>query len=285
MQNTTIDLPEITKDHLANREIIRANSSRDGEEIYKIPLDKIQIRDLFNCRQDYGDIEELADSIEANGQVQAGRVDALASGFFAVTDGHRRIEALRIIAKRYPDQPPPYFRAVVNNNKTTEEMRILQMFLTQQQKPLSDNEVADCFKRLVHFGYDTAEISRRTGKKYQYVATMLEFSNESPAIREQVNTGKLKVTTALALKKVIPNTLDRIEAVQTAVASNPTKTKVTVQDITGPTLNSWNEMKKVLKSINSVDVAGSKIKFYDIMMDILENKKDQLQLENFLLND
>ena len=86
-------------------------------------------------------------------------------------------------------------------------------------------------------------------------------------------------------QKIIPSTPDRIEAVQTAVAANPTKTKVTVQDVTGVQLNSWNELKRVLKSTNSLDVSGSKIQLYDFLMDILENKKDQLQIENFLLND
>ena len=82
----TIPFKEFQKDQLASREVIRANSKRDNEEIIRIPLSQVVIRESakegrFNVRDlaNYGDLNELAISIRKNGQIQPGRVTALAS--------------------------------------------------------------------------------------------------------------------------------------------------------------------------------------------------------------
>lgn len=278
-----IHLPTITKDQLANRDIIRANSTK-FEDVIKIDLDKVVIRDGFNVRTDYGEIQELADSILENGQSEPGKVDALSDGTFALVEGHRRYRALHLIKQQTGDAP--LFKATVNGSRTTEEQRIFLMFTTQQNKQLTPTEVSTLFQRLINLGYKTTDIAKKTGKTYQYVDQMLTFGTESPIIKDQVDKGAIAVATVIKLQKDIPVQNDRIEKVMQTIEAKPAdKKKVTLNDVTGSTLNSWNECKNVLKSINSVDVAGSKIKIYDLMMDILDNKKDFSQIENFLLND
>ena len=139
---------ELTQEMLANTTTIRENSTR-GEDIVKIALNKIVVRDGFNVREDYGDIEGLAYSMIENGQLLPGRVDALADGTFCLTDGHRRFKAMQKLAELGHE---PLFKAVVNSKKTTEEQRILQMFATQDNKPLNPNEVAELINRLINLG-------------------------------------------------------------------------------------------------------------------------------------
>lgn len=62
---------ELTADLMGNRDTIRQNSQR-GQDIIKIELSKIVVRDNFNVREDYGDIESLANSILENSQTQLG---------------------------------------------------------------------------------------------------------------------------------------------------------------------------------------------------------------------
>jgi len=204
---------------LGNRDTIRQNSQR-GFEVVKIELSKVVVREGFNKREDYGDIEGLAESILQNGQAVPCRVDVLADGTFCLTDGHRRHKALQLLAQRGHE---PFMFAIVNNSKTTEEQRILQMFTTQDSKPLEPHEVAELFKELINLGYKAVDIARKVGKSSTYVGMMLDFANEAPAIKEEVRKGNLKVSTAIKLKKSIPDTSKRINAVKEAVEESAPK--------------------------------------------------------------
>lgn len=224
METKTIqELPE-----LGTRETIRANSTGFGNEVVKIPLDKIVIRDGFNVRSDYGNLEELANSILENGQTVPGRVDVLEDGTFALVDGHRRFEALKILGERGFE---PFFVAIVNNKKTTEEQRILQMFTTQDNKPLATHEVAELISRLVNLGHDQVSVAKKIGKTPSYVSQMLNFASESPEVKQLVADGKVKVSTVLQVQKEVTDGKERTEIIKESVKNSNGK-KVTVETIT-----------------------------------------------------
>lgn len=251
---------ELKPEMLGNREVIRQNTQR-GEEIVKIELSKIIIRDNFNVRQEFGDIEGLSQSILENGQTVAGRVDALNNGTFVLTDGHRRYMALKILEEK---GYTPFFKAVVNSSKTTEEQRILQMFTSQDNKPLQQHEVAELINRLINMGLTQTLISQKIGKTEGYVSQMLKYSRESPVIKEQVKKGKISVSTALKLQKSIPVQSERIEAVRKAVSSNTKEKSITVADVNGKTA-------KELKNEKLEEVAKRIIELFG-----LEKDKDAL---------
>jgi len=227
---TTIN--ELTPTMMGNRNIVRDNTQR-GEEIVKIELSKIIVRENFNVREDLGDIEGLAYSILGNGQTSPGRVDVLADGTFVLTDGHRRFAAMKMLAEL---GEAPLFKAIVNNTKTTEEQRILQMFTTQDNKPLEPNEIAELISRLINLGYKQADVAKKIGKTPAYISQMLSYANESPAIKQEVKNGNIQVSTVLKLQKQMPVQSERIEAVKKAVAkkveTNSVKA-VTANKVTG----------------------------------------------------
>jgi ParB family chromosome partitioning protein len=204
---------ELTTEMLANTATIRENSTR-GEDIVKIALDKIVVRDGFNVREDYGDIEGLAYSMIENGQLVPGRVDALADGTFCLTDGHRRFKAMQKLADLGHE---PLFKAIINAKKTTEEQRILQMFATQDNKPLLPNEVAELINRLINLGYKQTDVAKKLGKTGAYVSQMLSYVTESPLIKDEVKGGNISVAAVLDLQKLIPNKDERVKAVKSAV--------------------------------------------------------------------
>lgn len=68
-------------------------------DVWKVPFDNLHLVEGLNIRTDYGDIEELAASILANG------VKVALQGYrdgeqFYVVDGHRRYTALKLLADR-----------------------------------------------------------------------------------------------------------------------------------------------------------------------------------------
>lgn len=230
---------ELTSSILGNREVVRQNTQR-GEEIVKIELSKIIIRDNFNVREDYGDLNSLASSILENGQTLPGRVDVLSDGTFVLTDGHRRFKALQILEGMGHE---PLFKAIVNNSKTTEEQRILQMFTTQDNKPLQQHEVAELINRLINLGHTPASVAKKIGKTPGYISQMLQFVRESPAIKEQVKNGKLSVSTALKLQKDFPIQSERVEAVKKAVSTKKDNKPVRVADVKGKSVKEEREEK------------------------------------------
>ena len=225
---------EITKNDLANKDIIRENSKR-GEEVVKIQISKVKVREGFNVRTDYGDIESLAKSIIENGQVVPARVDAMADGTFLLTDGHRRFKALQHILEQGSDEP--LLKAIVNASRTTEEERILQMFVTQDNKPLTQLEVCELIKRLINLGHDQTSVAKKIGKSIAYVSTMLSVANERQEVKQLISEGKVSVNTVLTAKREIPSESERVEKFRKAVAQAESETpsgriKISAEDIT-----------------------------------------------------
>lgn len=210
-----------------NRETVRANSTK-VEEIVRIDIDNVIVYQDFNAREDFDDIEDLANQIEAIGQSTPARVDILKDGTFALTDGERRLRALRILAKRTGQ--PVYLKAIVNTSKATLQDRILQLFSTQDNKPLKPFEIANVFVKLKNLGNSQKDIARLTGKPDSYVSQMLSFSREAAPVKAAVKEGKMTVGAALALKKQMPKEADRVAAVERAVQDGG---KATVSRATG----------------------------------------------------
>lgn len=250
-----LDLIPTVKD---SRTIIRDNAKR-YEDVVKIELSKIVIRDNFNVREDYGDIESLASSILENKQAVPGRVDLLSDGTFVLTDGHRRFKALQLLTDKGHDAK--YFMAIINGSKTTEEQRILQMFTTQDNKPLQPHEVAELINRLINLGHTQATVAKKIGKTAGYISQMLNFAHESQAIKEEVKKGNLTVSAALKLQKDIPVQSDRIEAVKQAVINKKEGSKtITVTQVTG-------KSHKDLKDEKFNEVANTLITLFNLEED------------------
>ena len=239
------ELPE-----LGNEQVRRENSSKVGE-IVRIALNKIVIREGFNVREDMGELEELSKSILNNGQSMPGRVDVAEDGTFILVDGHRRFSALKLLEA---DGHEPYFLAIVNGKRTTEEQRILQMFTTQDNKPLTAPEVAELILRLVNLGHDQLSVANKIGKTPAYVSQMLGFANETPEIKNLVKEGKVKVSTVFNVKRTIKNQAERTQVIKDAVATNTTGKAVTTEAITGNTEKKINAIANELIAIFGIDV-------------------------------
>jgi ParB family chromosome partitioning protein len=232
-----IQISEFTKDMLGNKDVIRQNTTR-GEEVVKIALDKILVRSDFNVRKDYGDIESLANSILENGQTIAGRVDALADGTFVLTDGHRRFTAMKLLEEKGHEV---FFKAIVNGSRTTEEQRILQMFTTQDNKPLLPVEIAELIQRMINLGHDVKGVAKKIGKSTTYVSQMLSLSEESVEVKELINQKKITTSAVLKVKADVHSHKERTEKIKEAVAKN-NGNRVTDEQITNKKANKATEL-------------------------------------------
>lgn len=244
---------EFTKEDMGNRDTIR-NYSKNSETIAKISLDNLFIRDNFNFRteEEYGDLEALAEQILSFGQLQPGRVDVLNDGKFVIVDGHRRYRALLILENRGYDDI--CFLAIVNKVATTEDDRIFQMFITQDNEKLNPVSIARLIRQLVNLNHPQTEIAKKIGKPDSYVSNMLSFEKESPIIKQHVLDGKIAVNTVLQAQRDIPSQTERTKKINEAVEEKATQTdntksgkRVTIEEISGPVQKEFKK-SKVYKS-------------------------------------
>lgn len=214
-EQTTLPFAPLNPEDMGNRQTARDNAQL-GQQVMKIPLDKLIIREGLNSRVDYGDIPELGRSLLQNGQRVPGRVDILTNGSFAIVAGHRRLEGWKWAQKETGEVA--YFYAIVNTSgdKTTDEDRLFDQFITQHEKPLEQHEVAELFSRLIILGNSAKSIATRTGTTPAYISMMLKFSREPQEIKDAVIKKRLTVDTAVKLIGKIPNAEDRITALQSA---------------------------------------------------------------------
>ncbi len=242
---------------IGTRDHIRANSKR-GAEIIRIPLDKIVIIKNFNKRKrdNFGDIESLAKSILENGQIMPGLVDVLKNGTFAVVDGHRRVEA-HFLCKEWGHET--FFEAKVNHNKTTEVDRIFMMFLSQDNQPLTLMEQAELITDLMQKHHMTVDEIRQKlgGKTKQWIYGLLKLNGIEEDMKEQVESGKLAATSALAIQNAIPDREQRRAALERAskTAKDKGREKLLPKDVIRDTSSDAPQMgvvekcQKIIKSL------------------------------------
>jgi ParB family transcriptional regulator, chromosome partitioning protein len=168
------------------------------EEFQSIPLDQIQPgeeqpRDVF----DFGKMEELSQSIRANGILQPIVVyrDPASKGRYRIIAGERRWRAAGMAGlKEIP--------ALV---RTVERDKLLELSLIEniQREDLNPIEVATAFERLqTQHGLRHEQIAEQTGKDRSTITNFLRLLKLGPRAQTELKTGNISVGHARALLNV-----------------------------------------------------------------------------------
>lgn len=163
--------------------------------IYRIAPADIVIEDGFNCRQDYGDIKELANSIVESGLKNPLR-GYLKDGKFVVIDGHRRLKAINYAIERGDD-----FKAVdcVNDGKSTEESRLFDQLTCNSGKAFTPIEQSEVINRLSNLGWKQKDIAKKLGKTQAFVSQSLKIHSLPQKAKFLIHEGVMAVSFALQI--------------------------------------------------------------------------------------
>ena len=166
------------------------------EEFQNIPLDRIQPNEE-QPREAFDDasLEELSQSIRANGLIQPITVYKDEVGSFRIIAGERRWRAAR---KAGLSEIPALVRTVEKN-------RVLELALIEniQREDLNPVEIATAFQRLASdHGLSHEQIADRTGKDRSTITNFLRLLKLSPHVREQLARGALSVGHARTLLNI-----------------------------------------------------------------------------------
>jgi ParB-like chromosome segregation protein Spo0J len=220
-----IAIKELTSADVTSGAGAREHLTR-GKETFKVEFEKIKIRTGWNVRTEMGDLEGLAKSMLANGQERPIKGDLLADGTFVPTDGHRRIAAVELIRKWGHEFN--HILCELNPVKITDEQRLIQMWTSNDSKPLEPLEKAELCKRLVNIGYKPVQIAEQLGISRMHVDNYIVMAGLSIEEKEAIHDGTIKPTAAVKLAKAEPSAEKRKKVIKEAKAAGKVVKEKTV---------------------------------------------------------
>ena len=162
-------------------------------DIYKIDPRNIVVRQNFNSRTDFGDIEELASQIKAQGVLNPLTVipfkDDNGEEKYRLVDGERRYRATMFLIENGTNVPrvPALYAA----KSLSEDELLTQQIIRNEGKPFSEYEYGIAFKKFQDMGYSNAQISEKLGIKRWKVDCFLAHLNRDERVQELLREGKI----------------------------------------------------------------------------------------------
>jgi len=172
---------------------VQAAAAASGSRVMQVPLDQID-ENPYQTRQRFDNqaLQELADSIRANGVVQPVVVRATPAGRFVLILGERRCRASKLAGK-------PTIPAIVRSvsDQQAAEMTVVENL---QRQDLNCLEQANAFARLSkEFGLTQEQVGQRTGMARESVSNYMRLLKLPPMVQHYLGEGKLGFSEARVL--------------------------------------------------------------------------------------
>jgi len=218
--------------------------------MFKVSPYNIIIEDGFNTRQDYGNIDELKNSIIENGQLEP-VIGHKKNGTeqYVLTDGHRRYTAIMKAIEEGHDIP--YISLTIGSSN--QEDRIFAMVVTGTgKKPLTAVEEGEAYKKLVNLGYSVEKIAKRVGKSIPHVYNLINIGNMPEIVKQEIQEGTIAASTVVRLSKEVKNVDEFKERVNNAVTQAKAEGKKRATN-TAVLDNGLSPQQKLLKAYQLCD--------------------------------
>lgn len=172
---------------------------------YFVDPSRVSRRSGWNPRFDFGEIEELAKSIQVNGVLVPIRIKRLSPATkgadFELIDGDRRLTAIEFLIKKgtkFPDGIP----AIIVDKHQTDLTSLIQMFEANTGKPFLPLEEAHAYGKMREAGMTLADICQAVGRKQVHVTEILNLLNADPSLKEAAQSGEINKTLAKRIATV-----------------------------------------------------------------------------------
>jgi ParB family chromosome partitioning protein len=162
--------------------------------MFKI-IEMAKIKSGKNIRNERdADIQELADSIEANGLINPIMVKAIGGGLYEVVAGHRRYEAVKRLGL-------PHIECNITDETSERDLMLAQIAENVQRKDMSALELVACFDDLKkRFNVNQKQLARYFHKSdvwvtNQYQAVKLlnqQYGKDIPEDVRKMGAGQIK---------------------------------------------------------------------------------------------
>lgn len=202
----------------ATATISKAGKRRKMEGItqtkgFNIPFSQLKIEEGFNKRFDYGDIEELSDSIAKHGIKQPMVVRRIKAGKdeFYVVSGHRRYKATELAIKNGMQEPR--VPCILEAKNTTVEQRYADMLLFNDGKEFSDLEKGAVYAHFkVSLNWSVQEIASFMGvKNIQNIYNAVRLYEAPRKIHSHIKDQRISSTAVMHIIRETDGNWDKAE--------------------------------------------------------------------------
>lgn len=268
-------------------------------DIFKVPSSVLFLVDGLNIRTDYGDLQELADSIKENGvKVPLRGYKKIIDGkeVYVVTDGHRRTKACQILLEQGIEILVPF---IIEAKGYSDEQRLIDMFIMNEGKALNPLEQAEGVRRLIAYGYSEKEIAGKLAKSEGYIRKLNSLNSAPKKLINLIERGVISATLAInaiaegkvqdILDKSEPTTVlpsdDKTEMNQANdgteikdVQPSGGEKKITAKDIS---VNSIKEFKKFARNVDEDLLNESVIYIFQFAQKLVNNELTGEEIKEF----
>lgn len=169
----------------------------------------------FNTRTDFGDLEELKNSILENGvKIPLRGYKVRGEEKYVVNDGHRRYMAVMMAIKEGNDIARVPF---ISEDKKSMEERLFEILLSNDGKPLTSLELGETYLRLKKIGYNATEIAKKVGKSTTHILDMIEVAESNKGVKDAINEGYVSATMVSEVKKSFEDKQEADDTIETIV--------------------------------------------------------------------
>ena len=183
------------------------------KDIYNIDPRNIVVQENFNSRVDFGDIDELANQIQAQGMLNPITVvpftEEDGTEKYRLVDGERRYRASMLILERGGDLAR--VPAIFGSKSLSKEEMLIQQVMRNEGKPFNEYEYGIAFKKFADLGYTNKEIADKLGVKRWKVDCFLAHLNRDERVQELLKAGKI---TGVDVRRIYQATKNESAAVK-----------------------------------------------------------------------
>jgi ParB/RepB/Spo0J family partition protein len=185
----------------------------------------------INPRFEYGDIEELMNSILENG-IRNPLKGYKKGEQIILKDGHRRMRAVNLaLEKGHQIERVP---VILEQQSLNEEERTLEFLIYNDGKPLTMLEQSEVIKRLLNFGWKITDVVKKTGKARGYIENLIMLTRTTMKVQHFIKEGKISAHAVIQIMQAVKGDIDQTtKEVETAIkrANEQGKEKATPKHV------------------------------------------------------
>ncbi|MGW6860547.1 ParB/RepB/Spo0J family partition protein [Streptomyces xanthophaeus] len=238
-----------------------------------VPPSEVPIEALahnpFNLREELTELEEMAQSLTARGQLQPlavatrmafmeahpGQTDGLGRAPYVVIDGNRRLAAAQLAGLKS-------MHIHVNDSLATSAADILESALIANihRVDVAPMDQARALQELVDVHGSQAQVAKRLGKTAAWVSQRLALLQLTPDLQDKVESGELKVEPARRIGR-LPQEEQEAAAEATVNAVNPPRQRtrtvngVNAVNAPAPSPADRSEGTEAVNGVNAVNAS------------------------------
>ena len=161
-------------------------------DLHTVPFSQVAIKDDNNNRVDYGNLQELADSIIANGiKMPLRATKTRGKDEYIITDGHRRYAASKMAIEAGHIIRVPIIKEAVT---FSEKDRLLVQIICNDGKPFTMYEQGLVYAKLRYLGSMPEEIAKEVGKSLTHITDCLMLADAPQSLKDKIEVGIVSAT-------------------------------------------------------------------------------------------